>query len=135
MTVLMIRSVLTLHWASNAVVLLDLQTWMEMEETVSVGIGSINCLSMCVMLADINECLEDPGSCDANALCINTVGSFQCICVSGFTGNGRICTGMGHIEFSVPWCSLDILALFCMVCLALCLRLLCCSLFEYFLAE
>ena len=37
MTVLMIPSVLTHLWASNAVVLPDLLTWMEMEETASVG--------------------------------------------------------------------------------------------------
>jgi hypothetical protein len=36
MTVLMIPSVLTHLWASNAVVLPDLLTWMEMEETASI---------------------------------------------------------------------------------------------------
>ena len=51
MTVLMIPSVLTHLWASNAVVLPDLLTWMEMEETASVGSyrQHYDCLSMCVI--------------------------------------------------------------------------------------
>ena len=43
--------------------------------------------------ADINECVENPGSCSASAICINTEGSFQCQCVAGFTGDGQICIG------------------------------------------
>ena len=42
-------------------------------------------------LLDINECDGNP--CDMNATCDNTVGSFTCICIDGFTGNGITCNG------------------------------------------
>ena len=43
---------------------------------------------------DIDECLLDPSSCDANAFCTNSRGSYSCDCKRGFTGNGTICEGM-----------------------------------------
>ena len=41
---------------------------------------------------DVDECLE-ASTCDANANCTNTVGSYNCSCNLGFTGNGSICEG------------------------------------------
>lgn len=52
---------------------------------------------------EINECAEDLDNCHANAKCINTAGSYQCRCKSGFRGNGRTCTGQprtGHHPLS-----------------------------------
>lgn len=43
--------------------------------------------------SDVNEC-ELFSVCDVNARCINTMGSYQCLCNSGFQGNGFICKGM-----------------------------------------
>ena len=40
--------------------------------------------------ADINECRLSV--CSPNAKCINTAGSFECICKDGYTGNGSTCT-------------------------------------------
>ena len=40
---------------------------------------------------DINECDGNP--CDTNATCNDTSGSYQCVCNSGFTGNGYNCSG------------------------------------------
>ena len=42
---------------------------------------------------DINECDDNDGGCEQ--ICINTDGSFQCGCRSGFTLNndGRTCSG------------------------------------------
>ena len=34
--------------------------------------------------ADVNECLVQPGNCVAPAQCINTLGSFKCMCPRGF---------------------------------------------------
>jgi len=42
---------------------------------------------------DIPECVRGLDECDMNATCINTVGSYDCMCNTGFTGNGFSCTG------------------------------------------
>ena len=41
----------------------------------------------------MDECSTNPDTCDVNADCQNTVGSYDCSCKPGFTGNGRICNG------------------------------------------
>ena len=44
------------------------------------------------ILLDINECTEESvRSCDRNALCTNRIGSFDCECYPGYTGNGTTC--------------------------------------------
>ena len=51
------------------------------------------------LLTDINEC-ELGTPCDPNANCTDTVGSFDCFCNTGYTGNGLVCTSKyfgGHI--------------------------------------
>ena len=47
-----------------------------------------------VRSADINECSRGTDNCNANANCINTQGSFQCVCRDGYEGDGIICRGM-----------------------------------------
>ena len=47
---------------------------------------------MILYLLDIDECMQ-PGACDQFASCENTVGSYTCTCYTGFTGDGRVCTG------------------------------------------
>eukprot|EP01134_Creolimax_fragrantissima_P000184 CFRG0184T1 len=39
---------------------------------------------------DVDECISNP--CDNNADCLNTEGSYNCICNAGFSGNGLECT-------------------------------------------
>ena len=62
-----------------------------------------------VFVVDFNECAEGLNDCDHNiectstssgrdmcgpvASCVNTDGSYQCICGAGYTGDGRKCTG------------------------------------------
>ena len=59
---------------------------------------SIRCLvrfsnvSFCLNV-DINECEAETADCDDNAECINTEGSYDCTCKSGFTGNRTTCIG------------------------------------------
>ena len=48
---------------------------------------------MNVSLLDINECVGE-NSCDANATCLNTEGSYLCTCNPGFFGNGTFCKGI-----------------------------------------
>ena len=43
--------------------------------------------------ADIDECSVDPSSCDENADCTNSDGSYSCTCKQGFTGDGAVCEG------------------------------------------
>ena len=50
------------------------------------------------VLVDVNECLGDKDSCDSNAFCVNTMGSYKCVnCKPGYldvSGDGKICEGM-----------------------------------------
>ena len=41
--------------------------------------------------ADVNECLSNP--CSVDAECQNTDGCFTCTCKDGFNGTGIICNG------------------------------------------
>lgn len=51
-------------------------------------------------IVDIDECSEET-PCDQNAECTNTDGSFNCSCMTGYTGNGTHCTGT---SLSFPLC-------------------------------
>ena len=42
---------------------------------------------------DIDECTGSNNVCDDNAYCSNTVGSYNCTCKEGFTGDGHLCSG------------------------------------------
>ena len=43
--------------------------------------------------ADVNECADGTSNCSADAMCINTKGSYRCKCKTGSTGDGRTCKG------------------------------------------
>ena len=43
----------------------------------------------------------DSNSCHSNATCKNSEGSYICICMSGYSGNGSVCTGMYGICLSI----------------------------------
>jgi len=45
-------------------------------------------------MKDDDECLMGTHNCNANANCTNTIGSFNCTCNSGYSGNGVSCSGM-----------------------------------------
>ena len=51
---------------------------------------------MGIFVPDINECATESDSCDANADCTNTDGSYVCACSDGYTGNGFSCSGNSH---------------------------------------
>ncbi len=61
-------------------------------------------------ILDINECLRTESECSAapdgnkccdltTSTCVNTPGSFQCICLPGFTGVNGECVGRWAIPF------------------------------------
>ena len=46
-----------------------------------------------IQFLDIDECAAGTSSCDTNAECVNTKGSYNCICKPGYHGDGIICEG------------------------------------------
>eukprot|EP00295_Goniomonas_pacifica_P012315 CAMPEP_0175886738 /NCGR_PEP_ID=MMETSP0107_2-20121207/45797_1 /TAXON_ID=195067 ORGANISM="Goniomonas pacifica, Strain CCMP1869" /NCGR_SAMPLE_ID=MMETSP0107_2 /ASSEMBLY_ACC=CAM_ASM_000203 /LENGTH=227 /DNA_ID=CAMNT_0017207141 /DNA_START=18 /DNA_END=698 /DNA_ORIENTATION=+ len=44
---------------------------------------------------NIDECDTDTHNCDHNAACTDTVGSFECACNAGYTGDGVMAVGDG----------------------------------------
>lgn len=48
---------------------------------------------------DINECDEDTNACGQNSDCLNTEGSYECHCSTGYTGNGTVCVGKWRYVF------------------------------------
>ena len=43
------------------------------------------------IFSDDNECLTNP--CHSAANCTNTIGSFECECLEGYSGNRLVCQG------------------------------------------
>ena len=41
--------------------------------------------------SEIDECATNTDNCDDNALCTDVVGSFECVCNTGFSGDGVSC--------------------------------------------
>eukprot|EP00121_Abeoforma_whisleri_P005603 Awhi_evm1s5082 len=76
---------------------------MSMECVVENNVGVCKCpagfwMSNNVCL-DVDECTDPSKSnCDINALCINTIGSFQCECQGGYEGDGRTCREIESVD-------------------------------------
>ena len=47
------------------------------------------CLIKICLSTDVNECVEGLHDCDPNAVCDNTVGSYNCTYRPGLIGDGR----------------------------------------------
>ena len=56
-------------------------------------VSSLNKRASSFFSPDIDKCSTNSHSCDVNAVCSNTVGSYACACKAGFTGDGSTCTG------------------------------------------
>ncbi|KAL9953464.1 hypothetical protein ACROYT_G040886 [Oculina patagonica] len=57
--------------------------------------------------SDIDECAEGTHSCDANAECINTKGSYNCTCKPGYLGDGRKCEDVDECTTGTHNCTDD----------------------------
>ena len=57
---------------------------------------------------DINECQVLEDACHKDAYCHNYDGYYNCICVSGYYGNGSVCSGgfCNYTRHYVNWESL-----------------------------
>ena len=56
----------------------------------------------CVIFsADIDECEEGLHNCHEWATCINTIGSYKCMCNPGSTGDGVDCIGENMAMYTV----------------------------------
>ena len=49
---------------------------------------------MKLFVLDIDECLISSHDCHRDVTCMNMIGSFECHCNNGFTGDGRNCQSM-----------------------------------------
>jgi len=47
--------------------------------------------SMTEVCRDLNECFLETHNCHENADCTNSIGSFECTCNDGFSGDGKMC--------------------------------------------
>lgn len=55
-----------------------------------MGISYTSCIT------DVDECSVGEHSCPENADCVDTEGSYECVCRTPYTGTGRNCTGTLH---------------------------------------
>ena len=63
---------------------------------------------MSLFSSDVNECLsQELHSCSSNGECGNTIGSYQCSCLPGYSGDGRVCTDIDECSLGVQDCSVD----------------------------
>lgn len=55
---------------------------------------------------DIDECSESSSNCTTDSTCVNTQGSYDCICPEGYSGDGRQdgggCRGNKNYDRDVP---------------------------------
>lgn len=49
----------------------------------------------------MDECGSHTDNCDINAECTNTVGSYNCSCNVGYSGDGASCLGIKDFAFSI----------------------------------
>ena len=47
----------------------------------------------CFFGTDIDECQEMKISCQSHSRCVNSIGSYKCVCNQGFRKNGTQCLG------------------------------------------
>ena len=48
----------------------------------------------------MNECETGDDNCDSQATCTNNIGSFDCQCNDGYSGNGVYCNGISSFLFN-----------------------------------
>ena len=59
-------------------------------------------------LAIVGDCVPPSHDCDVNAVCSNSVGSYDCTCKSGYTGDGRNCTDVDECALGTHTCDTQV---------------------------
>ena len=54
---------------------------------------------------DIDECAMGTDNCADNATCMNTPGSFSCMCIADYTGDGISCEPCSEVDGYTPNCT------------------------------
>ena len=49
-------------------------------------------------IIDINECKLEKNSCNVNSVCHNKPGSYECVCLDGFDGDGFACNDIDECK-------------------------------------
>ena len=71
-----------------------LVSW-EMVSIAQVSYGMSFVIHLCVSFSDIDECADSTlNNCNDNANCTDTIGSYECTCSLGYSGDGFLCDGM-----------------------------------------
>ena len=67
-------------------------------------ISIITCGNCCFTNSDIDECVADTDGC--SQICNNTVGSFECSCMTGFTllDDGETCAEVNECSLNIDNC-------------------------------
>ena len=65
------------------------QFFYQLENAVQLVQQDILIHCKCSLFVDLDECSTGSHSCDKNAICTNTFGSYTCQCNRGFSGNGQ----------------------------------------------
>ncbi|KAF4094118.1 hypothetical protein AMELA_G00009360 [Ameiurus melas] len=65
---------------------------MDIDECVTGLAECTSPQSECVNTPDVDECRLELHSCDVNAMCVNTLGGYECRCTAGSTGTGFGCS-------------------------------------------
>ncbi|XP_020600954.1 uncharacterized protein LOC110040108 isoform X2 [Orbicella faveolata] len=65
-----------------------------------------NCFNF-TCFTDLDECNTNTHNCDVNADCVNTVGSYSCMCKAGYTGDGQTCNDVDECSTSSHSCDVN----------------------------
>uniref|UniRef100_H2Y5R0 EGF-like domain-containing protein n=1 Tax=Ciona savignyi TaxID=51511 RepID=H2Y5R0_CIOSA len=84
--------------------LVNLATGIQYQLNVSACINNTLCGNPAMVTFDVNECAFISNDCHMFANCTNTIGSYTCSCIHGFTGDGKNCTDINECTLGTNNC-------------------------------